>query len=146
MFIAGCTKRSHEDEFMHPTIFDLTVDKIESRTISDNSTVWDAYITIDDIRTTDEEYPWIYISIKIWDEEKEIQLRSTADPKKFIYGADMGEEYDVWYEELSGLPNNIDVMDMIVVSGMTKELENAFVSIYYRSDIAGSIQLDSDFI
>jgi hypothetical protein len=144
MFIAGCTDQDDEDNF--PTIFLMRIEKIEARNLSDSTTVWDAYISIDEILTPDKEYPWDTITIKILDSRKRETIQSGVYPEKYPYGEDLGDEYQVWYEELTGHPDNVDFGDLIVTTGLTEDYENAYVGIYYRKNIAGSVQLDSDFI
>lgn len=143
IFIAGCTSKDDQDH--HPVLFNLRIEKIESRNISDSTVVWDAYISIDEIIYPDNEYPWDTITIKIWQTRNQYEVHSGVHPEKFPYGEDLGDDYHVWYEELTGHPDNMDEIDMIVITGMTEEYEGYFVKIYYRRNIAGSIQLDSDF-
>ena len=142
--ISGCLSgdTSNEDVVVY---FTLSLDRIETRSPDNSTTVWDAYIMIDDVDPIDQDHSWRSITVQIWEADQSDYLRGAYTPEKYEIGIDMGDRFNIWYDDMSGPSNSADIMDMIIVSGMPEEYEGTLVRIFYNGGGAGGVMLDDDF-
>jgi hypothetical protein len=141
MAFSGCMGNDPDEK--SPVEFILRFENIKNRVV-ENSTLWDVIISVDSYNS-DDYFP-LWMNIKVWIEKEDgsESHHYKYKPEKYDY---IPTNYPlVFYEDLTGHPDQVDEMDAFSLTGLDESFENAILHVYYGGKDAGSIRLPEDFV
>jgi len=140
-FIPGCYKpRTPDYEYCE---FTLVMDKVEPRTTDGNETVWDVFFTIDAIDPVDYQPEWTKIEILVSRGGEWGGHIGRKEVQKFNFTP--GDEPEVWYEDLTGMPTIAEILDSFIITGLSASFEGGGFNVYYDESLAGEFDLPDEF-
>ena len=122
--------------------FTLRFENIQSREV-EGATLYDILVSVDEKDPEDHESLWM--NIKVW-----IDIGQGISISAYHYNP---ERYDyvprneplIFYEELTGYPDQVDIMDSFTLTGLDESYENGLFMVFYGGHEAGTLRLPEDF-
>jgi len=141
---SGCLFPETKEENPSPVFLRLKFENINSREV-DGIILFDIMISIDNIVPLDFEPLWMNIKVWVDNEDGRSPTLYRYIPDKYDYVP--RNEPLVFYEELTGLPDQIDIADAFTLTGLDESYENGQFMIYYGGNYntAGNLTLPVDF-
>jgi hypothetical protein len=142
VMVAGCITIGTPEEEKSPVNFTLRFENINSRDV-DGTTYYDILISVDRINPISYESLWM--NIKVWMEDGDGHSPTSDEyiPEKYDYAP--RNEPTIFYEEVTGFPDQINEMDAFTLTGLDESYEDGQFFVYYGGHDAGSIRLPEDF-
>lgn len=138
--VTGCISSDEEKEDEKVT-FNMTMTTTAPRDTG-VTTVWDATADIQKITPSGSNVPWTDVSIVVKDATGSVVLPLTTVKEDTD---DYGSGVEVWYLDGTGGRDRADEGDAIKVSGLTMDHEGGQISIFFKDDRVGTMNLPTDF-
>ncbi|MGA1822863.1 MAG: hypothetical protein ACMUIG_10090 [Thermoplasmatota archaeon] len=139
MGISGCTSSRNSPS---PVEFTLRFENIHERDVN-GTMLYDILISVDEKDPEDHESLWM--NIRVWiDIGQGIEISAYYyHPEKYDHVP--RDEPQVFYEEITGYPDQIDMMDAFTLTGLDESYENGLFMVFYGGHDAGTLRLPADF-